>query len=347
MKKIIIVLILIAVVVSGIFWLSWNLSPKSELSVKKPPLSIGFSLGVTREERWLKDKDIFVEKANELGASVSVMMTDQDVDVQISQIRNLISQGVKAIVIVPSDFEKLAPVINEAQQAGIKTIAYDRLIQGEGLDLYVSFDSVNVGRMEAEGVLAFASSGKFAYIGGSPTDNNATLLKTGTMEVLQSKIDSGEIEIVVDEFMDNWDPIKAYETIKKYLDNGGTLDGVIAANDGTAFGVVSALEEKGLAGKVPVSGQDAELAACQRIVAGTQAMTVYKPIRALAQKAAELAVSMAKGEEPESNSTADNGSKQVPTYYIDPIVVNRENMEATVIKDRFYTYEQIYGANKQ
>ncbi len=343
MKKIIIILIMLAGVIAGIFWLSWNLSPKTELSIKKAPLVVGYSLGVTREERWLKDKDLFVEKANELGVSVNVMMTDQNVEMQISQIRNMISQGVKVIVIVPSDFQKLAPVLKEAKDAGIKTIAYDRLIQGEALDLYISFDNTAVGKMQAEGVLAIAPTGKIAYIGGSPTDNNAFLLKEGSMSVLKDKIANGEIELVVDAFCEDWNPDIAYKNIKTYLDAGGKLDGVIAANDGTAFGVIGALGEKGLAGKIPVSGQDAELAACQRIVAGTQAMTVYKPIRALAHKAAEIAVAMAKGGEPESNSTTDNGFKLVPTYYIDPILVNKDNMDSTVIADRFYTREQIYG----
>lgn len=345
MKKIIIILIVLAGVVAGIFWLSWNLSPKTELSIKKAPLLVGYSLGVTREERWLKDKDLFVEKANELGVSVNVMMTDSDVEAQISQIRNMISQGVKVIVIVPADFQKLAPVIKEANEAGIKTIAYDRLIQGDGLDLYISFDNVTVGRMQAEGVLSIAPMGKIAYIGGAPTDNNAFLLKEGSMSVLQEKIANGEIELVVDAFSKEWNPDEAYNSIKTYLEAGGELDGVIAANDGTAFGVIGALEEYGLAGTIPVSGQDAELAACQRIVAGTQSMTVYKPIRAIAHKAAEIAVAMARGEEVESNSITDNGSKLVPTYYIDPILVTKENMDSTVIADRFYSYEEIYGLN--
>jgi D-xylose transport system substrate-binding protein len=346
MKKIIIILLLLVAVVAGIFWFSWKLSPSTNLSIKKAPLTIGFSLGVTREERWFKDRDLFVEKVKDLGAATTVFQTDQDVDVQISQIRNLISQKVKVIVIVPADFEKLTEVINEAHAAGIKTIAYDRLIKNSNLDLYVSFDSVKVGKMEAEGVLAAMKGDSLAYIGGSPTDNNAFLLKEGTMSVLNDKIASGDLKLVVDKFMDNWDSTKAYEAIKEYLATGGKLDGIIAANDGTAFGAINALTEKGLAGQIPVSGQDAELAACQRIIAGTQTMTVYKPIRALAQKAAELAVAIAKGDTPETNSVINNGQKDVPTYYIDPTIVTVDNMETTVISDHFYTYEQVYGKAK-
>lgn len=345
MKKIIVIVVVLAIVIFGLFWISWKLNPTTGLQVKKTPTTIGFSLGVTKEERWLKDKDLFVEKAKELGASVSVLITDQDVEMQISQIRNLIAQKVKVIVIVPSDFEKLVPVIEEARVAGIKTIAYDRLIMSEVLDLYVSFDNVKVGMMEAEAVVeAVDGKGKLAYIGGSPTDNNAYLVKNGSMTVLQEFIDSGEIELVIDEFMDNWDPTQAYETIKNYLANGGELDGIIAANDGTAFGSINALTEFGLAGLVPVSGQDAELAACQRIVAGTQTMTVYKPIRALAHKVAELAVAMANNETPETNGFSMVNETQIPSFLIEPTVVNSETMEETVIRDNFYSYEEIYGA---
>lgn len=344
MKKIILILVLLIFVVAGIFWLSWNVGPKQpNVNVKKAPLLIGFSLGVYREERWLKDLNLFNEKVNELGAVSIPLMTDQDVDVQISQIRNLISQGVKVIVIVPANSERLAPVVKEANDAGVKIIAYDRMLLNSDVDLYVSFDSFEVGRMQAEGVLNVAPIGNYAYIGGSPTDNNAYLLRNGSMSVLQEKIDSGEIKIVVDDFMDEWDPSLAYEAISSYLASGGKLDGVIAANDGTAFGVINALKEYGLDGKIPVSGQDAELAACLRVVEGTQTLTVYKPIRALAHKAAELAVSMAKGLEIETNSFVNNELKDVPSFLLEPNVVNLETIETTVIKDRFYTREEIFG----
>lgn len=337
-------MVVLAVVIFGLFWISWKLNSVSGVKVKKTQTAIGFSLGVTKEERWLKDKDLFVEKARELGASVTVLMTDQDVDMQISQIRNLIAQKVKVIVIVPSDFEKLVPVIEEARLAGIKTIAYDRLIMSEYLDLYVSFDNVKVGVMEAEAVLdRIDRKGKIAYIGGSPTDNNAYLVKSGSMSVLQKLIDNGSVELVIDEFMDNWDPTQAYNTIKAYLEEGAELDGIIAANDGTAFGSINALKEFGLAGSIPVSGQDAELAACQRIVEGTQTMTVYKPIRALAHKTAELAVAMANNEIPETNNFVMVHNTQIPAFLIEPTVVNNETMEETVIRDRFYSYEEVYG----
>ncbi len=345
MKKILIIITLLVVAVAGIFWLSWNMERDEEISLEKPPLLIGFSLGVYREERWLKDLELFNEKVSELGAVSVPLMTDQDIDIQISQIRNLISQNVKVIVIVPTDYEKLVDVIKEAQEAGIKVIAYDRLILNSDLDLYISFDSFEVGKIQAQAVIDKVPSGNIAYIGGSQNDNNAYLLRDGSMSVLEDKIDSGEINIVVDEFSFDWNPREAYENIKNYLEEGGELDGVIAANDGTASGVIQALQEFGLAGKIPVSGQDAELAACRRLVSGEQEVTVYKPIRAIAHKAAELAVKMAKGEEIETNSFIDNGYEDVPAFYIDPTVVFEDTLDETVIKDRFYSREEIYGSN--
>jgi D-xylose transport system substrate-binding protein len=344
MKKVILIVILLAAVLGGIFLVKQKISPNNEAKEidKNIPVVIGFSLGSTLEERWTTDTDLFAKRVKELGASVNNVVSNNNIDTQISQIRNLISQGVKVIVVVPVDSEKIAPVIAEAHAAGTKIIAYDRLIKNSDLDIYISFDNVKVGQLEAESVLAKVNKGNFAYIGGSPTDNNAFLVKEGSMAALDSKIKSGEIKLVVDEFMDNWDPTEAYKTIKKYLAAGNSLDAVVAANDGTAFGTIKALQENGLAGKIPVSGQDADLAACQRIVAGTQTATVYKPIKSLAYKAAEMAVDLARWKTPETNNTVNNGKIDVPSFLLDPIIVNKENMMDTIVKDGFHAYNDVY-----
>lgn len=343
MKKILIVLILlITFVLVSIYVLNYSLGKKEKSLIKDRPALIGFSMGTTREERWFKDRDFFIQKAQELGAVVSVTLSDYDADKQSTQIENLISQGVDVIVIIPSDSEKIAPAIEKAKQAGVKVIAYDRLIKNSDIDLYISFDNVRVGELQAESILALVNHGNFAYIGGSPTDNNASLLKQGTMDVLNDKIQNGEINLVINKFTPDWKPEEAYKSINDYLDSGKTLDAVIAANDGTASGVIEALKKKGLDGKIPVSGQDAELSATQRIIAGTQTSTVYKPINALAYKAAELAVAMAYGETPETTSLTNNGKIMVPSYFLNPIIVNKDNMMDSIIKDGFHTYEEVY-----
>lgn len=345
MKKIIIILVIFAGLVLGsIYFLNNLLVQKENLLTKKKPVKIGFSMGTTREERWFKDRDLFIQKAQELGATVNVTLSDYDVEKQILQIENLISQGMDVIVVIPSDSEKIAPAIEKANQAGVKVIAYDRLIKNTNIDLYISFDNVKVGELEAESVLEVVNKGNFAYIGGSPTDNNAILLKQGTMGILDSKIKNGDIKLVVDKFSSDWKPEEAYKAIDDYLTSGKSLEAVIAANDGTASGVIQALKKHGLDGKIPVSGQDAELSATQRIIAGTQTSTVYKPINSLAYKAAELAVAMGEGKSPDTTSLIDNGQLMVPSYLLVPITVNKKNMINTIIKDGFHTYEEVYGS---
>jgi len=343
MKKIIVVLFIsVAVVLGSIYFLNRLLVEKQNSLAGEKPVLIGFSMGTTREERWFKDRDLFVQKAQELGAVVSVTLSDYDVDKQISQIENLISQGASVIVVLPADSEKIRPAIEKANQAGVKVIAYDRLIKNSDVDLYISFDNVKVGELQATSILTAKSQGNFAYIGGSPTDNNAYLLKEGTMRALGPKIQSGEIKLVVDKFTTDWKPEEAYKTMKDYLASGQPIAAVIAANDGTASGVIQALKEAGLGGKVPVSGQDAELSACQRIIAGTQTVTVYKPIISLAFKAAEIAVAMASGQTPATTDSIDNGKINVPSYFLEPISVDKNNMKETIIKDGFHTYEEVY-----
>jgi D-xylose transport system substrate-binding protein len=347
MKKIIIALILLLILVAGGFYFfSRVLNDKQTNLAGTKPITIGFSMGTTREERWFQDRDLFIQKAEELGASVIVTLSDYDIDKQILQIENLVSQGAKVIVVIPADSEKIAPAIERANQAGVKIIAYDRLIKNSDIDLYISFDNVKVGEMEASSVLDVVSAGKFAYIGGAPTDNNSFLLKEGAMNILQPKIDSGEVDLVIDEFMEEWKPEEAYKTIKSYLESG-KLDAVVAANDGTASGVIQALKETGLAGKIPVSGQDAELSASQRIVAGTQTSTVYKPISSLAYKAAEIAVLMANGQMPETVDFLDNGKVLVPSYLLEPILVTKQNIMGTIVLGGFHTYEEVYKQAKE
>lgn len=307
---------------------------------------IGFSLGDLREERWQKDRDLFVAAAKKMGAYVQVTSANSDAATQNTQIENMISQGMDVIVVAPYDSVKTAEAVASAHKANIKIISYDRLIKDSNVDFYVTFDNAKVGRLEAQGVVDVKNKGNFAYIGGAPTDNNSTLLKKGSMEVLTPLIKQGAIKLVVDKFMTDWKPEEAYKAIKDYLSKGGKLDAVVAANDGTAYGAIRALKEYKLDGKVPVSGQDAELSACQRIVEGTQTLTVYKPIAALAEKAAELAVSMAKGVVPVANNKTNNGMIEVPSFYLEPILVTKANMDSTVIKDGFHTRAEVYQTAK-
>lgn len=309
---------------------------------KEEKIVIGFSLSDLRVERWQRDRDLFTEKAIEMGASVIAVSADLDSDVQKAQAENLILQGVDVLVIVAHDSEEAAKIVKKAHESGIKVIAYDRLIKNCDLDYYLSFDNIKVGEYEAKGVLDVVSKGDFAYLGGSPTDNNAFLVKEGSFNLLQPKIDSGDINLVLDEFNDGWRSEEAYNHLKTYLEKEGSIDAVVCANDGTALGAIQALEEFGLAGKVPVSGQDASLGACQMIAEGKQTVSVYKPLKSIAYKAAEMAVAIAKGESVDTNQKVNNGKVDVPSYLLDVEMVTKDNLMSTVIKDGFHSYDNVY-----
>jgi D-xylose transport system substrate-binding protein len=316
-------------------------TPAAAKSDKK--IVIGFSMDTLQEERWQKDRDLFVAEAEKLGATVNVQSANSDDAKQISQAENLISQGVNVLVVVPHNADASAAIVEKAHAAGIKVIAYDRLITNSDLDLYLSFDNEKVGEMQATAITKLVPKGNYVLIEGSDTDNNAHLFKKGQMNILKPLVDKGDIKIVYDQFTKEWNPANALANMENALTaNSNKVDAVVAANDGTGGGVIQALTAQGLAGKVPVSGQDAELAACQRIVEGTQTMTVYKPIKDLATKAAQLAIKIANGEDVGADKKVNNKKIDVPSILLAPVAVDKSNMDATVIADGFHKKEDVY-----
>lgn len=300
---------------------------------------IGFSLDSLKEPIWRKNKDSFINKANELGADVRVKQANSDDKLQLSQIDQLIAEGVNVLVVAPHNGEICAEAAEKAHKAGIKLIAYDRLIINSDVDLYIAIDNVKVGELQAKEIFKNVKSGNIAYVGGSPTDNNALLFRDGAMKVLKENKD---INIVMDKYSTDWKAEEAYNNVVELLKTNTDIKGIVCANDGTASGAIAALEKFSLVGKVPVTGLDSELSACQRILEGKQLMTIYKPTNQIANKAAELAVKMAKGESVEANSKIFNGKVEVPSYFIDPIVVTKDNIMDTVIKDEFHSFEDVY-----
>jgi len=301
---------------------------------------IGFSMDTLKEPIWKKIKDSFISRANELGAEVRIELANSDDKVQLSQIDQLIAEGVNVLVVAPHDGEVCAEVADKAHNAGIKLIAYDRLIKNSNVDLCVTLDSFKAGELQAQELLKNVKSGNVAYVGGSPSDNNAILFRSGAMKVLESNKDS--INIVMDKYSADWKAEVAYNNVMDLLNTNSNIQGILCANDGTASGAIAALEKYSLVGKVPVTGLDAELSACQRIVEGKQLMTIYKPANEMSNKAAELAVKMAKGESIETNNKIFNGKIDVPAYYLDPIVVTKENMMDIIIKNNVQSFEDVY-----
>ncbi|MCM2678877.1 D-xylose ABC transporter substrate-binding protein [Echinimonas agarilytica] len=306
-------------------------------------VKIGMAIDDLRLERWQKDRDYFVAKAEALGAKVYVQSANGNETTQISQIENMIARGVDVLVIIPYNGEVLGNVVKEAKRDGIKVISYDRLIKNADIDLYVSFDNEKVGEIQATALTSIKDNGNFFMMGGSPVDNNAHLFRKGQMNVIQPLVDAGKINIVGDQWVDSWLAENALKIMENALTaNDNNIDVVVASNDSTAGGAIQALEAQGLSGKVLISGQDAEIAAVRRVVAGTQTMTVYKPISNLAEKSAELAFALAKGETLNTTAEIDNGFKTVPSYLLEPIAVDKSNIDATIIADGYHSKADVY-----
>ncbi len=311
-------------------------------------IKIGFAMDTLKEERWQRDRDMFVAKAKSMGADVLVQAANGNASMQISQAENLLTQNVDVLVVVPANAVTAAAIIEKAHKAGKKVISYDRLIRNADVDYYISFDNEEVGRLQASYLVSRAPKGNYVLIGGSPTDNNAKMFRDGQMQVLKPLVDKGDIKIVVDQWARDWQSSEALKHTENALTRTkNNVQAVVASNDGTAGGVIAALGQQKLAGKVLVSGMDADLAACQRVAEGTQSMTVYKPIKVIAEKGAELAVLVARGEPLKMNfSKVNNGKKDVEALLLKPIQVDKTNLEQTVIKDGFHKKADIYKVIK-
>lgn len=312
---------------------------------KKP--KIGLLMETLKEERWQHDRDFFVAKAKELGADVEVAACNNDDNLQIAQAENMLLKGVDILIVVPHNGEICATIVTKAHQRGVRVIAYDRLIKNSDLDLYISFDNERVGQMQAAYLVKRAPAGNYILIGGAKTDNNAILFRKGQMDILQPYIDSGKIKIVTDQWAADWQASEAMKHVENALTKTTDIQAIVASNDGTAGGCIQALSEKDLTGKVLVSGQDADLAACQRVVNGTQTMTIYKPIKPLAETAAEAALQIINNDVVEKAvHVIPNGKVDVPSILIDPVSVDKDNMMETVIADGYHTREEVYGGGK-
>ncbi|HDO1358899.1 TPA: D-xylose ABC transporter substrate-binding protein [Aeromonas veronii] len=300
-------------------------------------VKIGMAIDDLRLERWQKDRDIFVAKAESKGAKVFVQSANGNEATQISQIENMINRGVDVLVIIPYNGQVLSNVIAEAKREGIKVLAYDRMINDADIDYYISFDNEKVGESQAKSLIKKVPSGNYFLMGGSPVDNNAKLFRTGQMKVLQPYIDAGKIKVVGDQWADGWLPENALKIMENALTaNNNKIDAVVASNDATAGGAIQALSAQGLAGKVAISGQDADLAGVKRIIDGTQTMTVYKPITTLANTAAEIAIELGEGKQPAEDTKMNNGLKDIPVRLLTPIVVDNTNIDSTVVADGFH-----------
>jgi D-xylose transport system substrate-binding protein len=313
--------------------------PKNQAKIK-----IGLSLDTLKEERWQHDRDFFTAKAKSLGAEVLVQAANNNAALQNSQAEDLLTEGVNVLVVVPHDAKSAATIVDAAHKAGVPVLSYDRLIRDSDVDLYVSFDNFKVGQLQAGYLLKQKPKGNYLLVEGAPTDNNAHLFHDGQMSILGPAVKSGDVKIVADQWADDWTAVNGLKITENALtQNNNKIDAVVAANDTLAGAAIQALGEQNLVGKVVVSGQDADVAGCQRVVSGTQSMTVYKPIQKLAEKAAELAFALAQKQPVADKTTAvNNGKADIASILLDPVQVDASNMDATVIADGFHTKEEVY-----
>lgn len=317
-----------------------NESQEGEESVQ-----IGLSVDSFIIERWIRDRDVFVATARDLGAEVNVQDAGGDPEEQISQIEYLIKKQMDVIVVVARDCSSLADVVKKAKDAGIPVIAYDRMIYNANADLYISFDNRQVGVLMAQALMeAVPDGGDIFMIQGSSDDDNIYLVKDGFEDTLKGS----NLNIVYRASCDGWIAENAIQYVEEGLEQYPDVKGIMCGNDDIASQVIQVLAENRLAGKVAVVGQDGDVAACQRIVEGTQYMTAFKAVEYEAKEAAVCAVRLGKGEEMEDISDyADDGAYQIPSKILMPEAVTKENMDDVIIDGGYHRKEDVYLNVKQ
>ena len=309
-------------------------------------IKIGFAMDTVKEERWQRDQEAFQKHCDELKVKCVITVANNDASRQSNDVENLLTQKVDVIVIAPHDATQAAAMVEKAKAQGVPVISYDRLINSDKIDLYISHQVPVIGRKIAEYALQKVPQGNYVMVFGSDTDNNAKILSREQLDVLKSATDSQKIKIVASQFISDWKPELALNFAENALtQHNDDIQAFIVSNDGMAGGVISALTKRGLQSKILVTGQDAQKDALQRIAEGTQTMTIYKPIIPLANAAVEAAIKLAKKEpltdaKPFKNDTLN---KEIPAILLEIQVVDKDNLMTTVIKDGYAKYEEVYA----
>jgi D-xylose transport system substrate-binding protein len=333
----------------------------TEKPAEKPAekIKVGLSFSDFATERWKNEEVLMRKLLEEKGYEVLTQEANHDVKLQNDQIDNMVSQGAKALIVIAEDGDAIVTSVDKAADAGVKVIAYDRLIKTPKIAAYISFNNVAVGNNQADGVMKAiniegwdaAANGKLRLVklGGSPTDNNAILFRKGQDEILTKYAD--KIEVVADQWVDNWDPANALKLMENILTAANNdVDAVVASNDGTALGALQAMKAQGLAGKVPISGQDATADGCNSIVKGELTVTILKDIRDLSPLAVELTDKLLKGQPVEglkeytmaelTNDPTKQGN--VMSLFLPVQQVDKNNVYDLCVKNGFQSYDDVY-----
>ncbi|MFS2036920.1 D-xylose ABC transporter substrate-binding protein [Polaromonas sp. CT11-55] len=294
-------------------------------------VTVGVSWSNFQEERWKTDEAAIKTQLEKLGAKYISADAAGSPEKQLADIDGLMAKGAKVLIVLAMDKDAILPAVNKATKQKVPVIAYDRLIEAPGV-FYITFDNKEVGRMQARAVFKAKPKGNYVMIKGSPTDPNANFLREGQQEVIDAAVKKGDIKIVGEEYTEGWKPEVAQKNMEQILTKtGGKVDAVVASNDGTAGGVVAALNSKGLKG-VPVSGQDGDFAALNRVAAGTQTVSVWKDARDLGKQAATAAVNLGAGKKVDGATTWNGGEKKVSlqAQFLKPVPITRDNLDVVV-----------------
>lgn len=340
MKKLITIVLMFSLVLSLFIGIT------GFASCAESKITIGVSLPTQDVERWVRNKENLISEAAKQGANIKVQVANDDPGKQISQCENLISQGVDVLIIAAADAVSSATSVEAAKQAGIPVLCYVRLVENCDLDAHIAYDNKKVGELQGKYLTQLVPKGNYIVLAGSKTDHNSFLFREGAMKYIQPLVDKGDVKIVMEQFVKGWQPEEALKIVENALTaNNNKIDGILSPNDSLAGAAIQALAAQGLAGKVPVTGGDAELAAARRIVEGTQTMTAYRDLLIMDQKAIEIAIKLAKGEDisDDATETINNNYKDVPAILLAPIVVDKNNIDEVLIKSGYHSKEDVYG----
>jgi len=303
---------------------------------------VGFLLPSLEAKRWVKESAYFEEKIKEAGGTVVIKDAGRNEATQYTQALELINEGVDFLVITAVNANSAGAIVRLAHAKGIKVIAYDGLIKNCDLDYFITFDGDKVGELMAKHMIKLVPQGNYVLFTGDKGDDNAKIFIDGAIKVLQPSIDSKKINIIYSGYMEEWSGKNAAYFTERILEFSNVdIHAIISTYDGLSDGISDVLNKKGLTDKIPITGQDAEIAACYRILNNRQAMTIYKPGKALAYKCAEIIIKTVKNEKIVDLKYTNNGRIDVPSIILDPIAIDKNNLESTVVADGFLAMDDI------
>ncbi|MDD7794341.1 sugar ABC transporter substrate-binding protein [Clostridium sp. 'White wine YQ'] len=301
---------------------------------------IGVTLPNQRELRWVRDKEAMEDEAKQQNVLLKIVYSEFNLKKQDEQVEELIKEGVDLLIITPVVPEVEAELVKDAHNEGIKVISYEELIKNSDVDLFIAFNNLMIGELQGKYLTKKVPRGNYIILSGDAGGNS---FKRGAMEYIQPLVSRGEIRIVTDKIVDNWDPKNGYNIVKESLmANNNRVDAILAPNDAIAGAAIEALKEQGLAGRVAVTGQDADIDAIRRIIDGTQSMTVFKDTRQLGKTAIDVAIKFMRGEAIETTDTVNNGKVDVPSILLTPVSVDSSNVNTAILGTGFYKFEDVY-----